>query len=234
VEILFAIYVAVSLAVFTAVAHVFLRSFRNLQTQYDRVEVTPESPVLPEAHILAFRPVPLKIGGRTLYIQPLTTDGHNAYTNKMMQFLVRHRVNLAGIRMLTMADLLTEDNRKELAANMGSARNNAAMIKDAQAMLAATFLKSKKVNPERITLRQIRKEWTWIDTFQVWQMAYAVQVQSTENFIQYLLGQLTGTEQQNAGSPLLKQQGPPSQKSASGPLMPKYSQPNESPKKTSA
>ena len=232
-EILFAIYVAVSLAVFAAVARVFLRSFRNLQTQYDRVEVTPESPVLPEAHILAFRPVPLKIGGRTLYIQPLTMEGHNAYTNRMAQFLARHRAHLAGIRMLTMADLLTDENRKELAANMGSARNNSAMIKDAQAMIASTFLKSKKVNPERITLRQIRKEWTWVDTFQVWQMAYAVQVQSTENFIQYLLGQLTGTEQQKTGSPLLKQQVPPSQKSAGGRLMPKYSQPSGSPKKTS-
>ncbi len=212
----------------------YLRRIAELETLYERTHVSPENPILPEAHIMRFAPVPITIHGKTLYLQPLTTDGHKAYTAQMVAFLSKYHQQLGALRFVLLADLLNDATKSEALKEWQSAMNNAGLHAEMQELIARTFLRSKAVNPHGLTLRKMRKTWTWIDTLQLWQMMWQVQVKSCQDFIEYLLtGQAAGTGNVSPGSPLQRRQAQASQKSADGRLMPRYSRRNGQAKKIS-
>jgi hypothetical protein len=98
--------------------------------------------------------------------------------------------------------------------------NNTKLIDDMLKLVYDCFLRSQLANPRRLKLRWIRKTWTWMDVLQLWQLCYAVQVKSCEDFCAYLSGQLTGQATQKAGSHLPKRRDAVLEKSPNGPLMP--------------
>ena len=79
-----------SVGAIVLVSRAYLKRVHELETLYERTHVSPENPILPEAHIMRFAPVPITIHGKTLYLQPLTSDGHKAYTAQMVAFLSKY------------------------------------------------------------------------------------------------------------------------------------------------
>lgn len=213
-----------SVGAIVLVSRAYLKRVHELETLYERTHVSPENPILPEAHIMRFAPVPITIHGKTLYLQPLTADGHKAYTAQMVAFLSKYHQQLGALRWALLGDLLNDATKSEALKEWQAAMNNAGLHAEMQEMIARTFLRSKAINPHRLTLRQMRKTWTWLDTLQLWQMMWQVQVKSCQDFIEYLLtGQAAGTGNASPGSPLQRRPAQASQKYADGRLMPRYS-----------
>lgn len=99
---------------------------------------------------------------------------------------------------------------------------NLKLNEDMQKLLVRFVLSDKRINPEKITAREIAKKWEPLDVLQVWKAMYAVQVQSVEDFTQHLLGQVEGAAKQKPGGSFRNGQGSLYAKSSPGPLMPRY------------
>lgn len=222
--IIYAISCAAFIGVLVVIVKTVLKKLKEVLDLYHRVGVNANSPILPEAHIMKFAPVPLTVHEKTMYLQPLTLDGHKVYTNKMMHFLLKYKQQVGALRWILLSDLIDKKNVDEVVQSWSSAMNNAQLLQDMQELVYTTFLRDRKrINPSRITLKEMQKNWSWFELLQVWQMMWLVQVKSVEDFIHYLSNQVTGQGTQNLGWDLQKSLTPQSQKLAAGPLMPRYS-----------
>ena len=224
------IYSAATLIMLFGFGRFMSRSHQKLvetMQMYERLNITPEDSVLPEAHIMKFKPVPLPMYGKVIYIQPLSNDGHKVYSKMYFDLLTKYQQQLGGLRFLLLNDLLTEEGINKLKTEWTDVRYNQSLIEDINKLINKVVLANPSMNPSKITLADTGRLWNWMDTLQVFQMIYAVQVQASQDFTLYLLGRLTGAGTQKDGSPFQRRQESRSQKSASGPLMPLYSRRNE-------
>lgn len=201
----------------------FLKKQKELLETYERCMVTPENPILPEAHIMRFAPVPITLHGKTIYLQPLSAQAHAIYSKKMLEFLLKYQKQLAGLRFALIKDLMSKESSLEALQSWTGLQNNAELVKDMQYLIYSTFLKQKNCNPNKISKRFIYRNWTWVETLQVWQMMWLIQTKSVEDFIQYLLESQGGSDKWKTGSPFTKSAGTGPTRSAHGLLTPRYS-----------
>lgn len=186
--------------------------------------VTVDNPILPDGHIIQHKPTPWTLSGKTLYMQPLTFAAHRIYTESMLKFLTKYLTQLKGLKFLLISDLLDSDKRDEMINDWKLIVSNPKIIDEMLDMIEVTFLKDNRINPNKLTRKEIEKNCTWMEILQTWNFLYAINVNSIETFIIALLTPTkTGPGNVKVGSLYTNQLESQSKNSQNGTCQPRYS-----------
>lgn len=203
------------------------REIKKALEHYRIMAVDEENPIVPEAHIIEKKPLPVHIGEYTIYIQALTLSGYQKFISDFIALLKTYSAHLAGLR------LLAYGGDEASLAGWHKMASDEYFVLSVLDQIDRAILRSKKTNPYSLTKKEILKKWSPIDILRVWQLIYSYQIDSIEDFTASLTGRLAGRRNSKAGSPSRRKQGSGSTKSQSSPLMPRYSTQKEFPSETS-
>lgn len=214
----------VVLAIMIKVLKASIKQAKDNAEKYRVMQVTVDNPILPDGHIIQHKPTPWTLSGKTLYMQPLTFAAHRIYTESMLKFLTKYLNQLKGLKFLLISDLLDSNKRDEMINDWKLIVSNPKIIDEMLDMIDITFLKDNRINPNKLTRKEIEKNCTWMEILQTWNFLYAINVNSIETFIIALLTPTkTGPGNVKVGSLYMNQLESPSKNSQNGTCQPRYS-----------
>lgn len=208
-----------------------IRTLKKVRLEYDKakdkmrvMQITVDNPILPDGHIIQHKPTPWTLAGKTLYMQPLTFAAHRVFTENLTKFLTKYLTQIKGLKFLLIKDLISSETRNELTKSWQTIASNPKLMDEMLHLIDITFLSDKRINPDKLTVKEIENNCTWMEIIQTWQFLYAVNVEAVETFINVLLTPTKlGQEKQKVGSIYTNQQESQSKNSRHGTCQPRYS-----------
>lgn len=154
-----------------------------------RLEITEEDPTLPDVAVLNEKPYVYPVGKRNLYLRGLTHEMHRRFLGRYAEFLASVGGQLENLRLLQSID--DQKTRDEVIAQWRAVAFDDKMNAKLEALFRDVFLSDKRMNPERVKWRHIRRL-GWEEILFIWQYAAARNVEAVEDFISALLAKLAG------------------------------------------